>query len=91
MNLFIFYNHVWFTLKKNIDDSLKSIAPVRLMKSYSQIAKRAAQGAAFIANGLLEGEFKSIVENLKIKESSGSILDDIYIPFDKERINSDVN
>ncbi|MBY9007449.1 MAG: DUF1464 family protein [Candidatus Lokiarchaeota archaeon] len=78
-------------LRKNIIDSLNTIAPVRLMKSYTQIAKRAAQGAAFIANGLLEGKSKSIVDNLKIKESSGSILDDIYVPFNKERFNSDVN
>ncbi|MBN1217211.1 MAG: DUF1464 family protein [Candidatus Lokiarchaeota archaeon] len=78
-------------LREKINNSLNSIAPVRLMKSYSQIAKRAAQGAAFIANGLLNGKFKLITENLKIKESSGSILDDIYIPFDKERIDSDIN
>ena len=61
------------------------------MKSYSQIAKRAAQGAAFIANGLLGGRFEPIIENLKIKEASGSLLDEIFIPFDKTELMSDLN
>ncbi|MBD3213131.1 MAG: DUF1464 domain-containing protein [Candidatus Lokiarchaeota archaeon] len=73
-------------LKNKIIKSLRDIAPVRLMNSYSQIAKRAAQGAAFIADGLLEGKYKDIIDNMKIKESSGSILDDIYIPFNKNKI-----
>jgi len=75
-------------LKEKITNNLSDLAPVRLMKSYSQIAKRAAQGAAFIANGLLNGQFAPIIRNLKLKEASGSILDDIFIPFDKDRILS---
>jgi len=52
------------------------------MRSYGHLSKHAAQGAAFIANGLLGGEFEPIINNIKIKEAKGSILDDIYIPFD---------
>ena len=78
-------------LKEKVVNGLDDIAPVRLMKSYSQIAKRSAQGAAFIADGLLEGEHSPIIENLKIKESTGSIIDDIYIPFDKDRLMSDLD
>ncbi len=78
-------------LKEKIIRGLKDVAGVRIMKSYSQIAKRAAQGAAFIANGLLGGRFKPIIKNLKIKEASGSILDDIFIPFDKDKLMSDLN
>lgn len=74
-------------LKEKIIKGLSDVAPVRLMKSYSQIAKRAAQGAAFIANGLLGGEFEPIVTNMKIKEASGSVLDDIFIPFNKKLIS----
>ena len=70
---------------------LNDIAPVRIMKSFSQIAKRAAQGAAFIANGILGGRFEPIINNLKIKEASGSILDDIFIPFEKEKLISDLD
>ena len=70
---------------------LKDVAPVRTMKSFSQISKRAAQGAAFIANGLLGGRFEPIIDNLKIKEATGSILDDIFIPFEKEKLMSDLD
>ncbi|MFX1410874.1 MAG: DUF1464 family protein [Promethearchaeota archaeon] len=78
-------------LRDRMIRGLNDVAPVRIMKSYSQIAKRAAQGAAFIANGILGGRFEAIIDNLKIKEASGSILDDIFIPFEKDKLVSDIN
>ncbi|MFX1257095.1 MAG: DUF1464 family protein [Promethearchaeota archaeon] len=79
-------------LREKITRGLTDIAEVRLMKSYSQIAKRAAQGAAFIAEGILGiKKFKPIINNLKIKQASGTILDDIFIPFDKEKLISDLD
>jgi predicted butyrate kinase (DUF1464 family) len=74
-------------LREIFISNLNDIAPVRLMKTYSHLSKRAAQGAAFIANGLLNGEFKPIIDNLRLKEATGSILDDIYIPFDKTQMS----
>ncbi len=70
-------------IKDIISSSIGNLFPVKLMKNYAKISKHAAQGAAFIANGLLGGEFEPIINNMKIKEAKGSILDDIYIPFDK--------
>jgi predicted butyrate kinase (DUF1464 family) len=78
-------------IKDEITNSLEGFFTVKLMQSYGSISKHAAQGAAFIANGLLGGEFGAIVNNLKIKEAKGSILDDIYIPFDKNKLLSDLN
>ena len=78
-------------LKEKMINGLSDVAPVKLMKSYSQIAKRAAQGAAFIANGILGGEFEPIITNMQLKNASGSILDDIFIPFEKEKILRDFN
>ncbi|MFX1281132.1 MAG: DUF1464 family protein [Promethearchaeota archaeon] len=78
-------------LKDKMINGLSNVAPVRIMKSYSQIAKRAAQGAAFIANGILGGEFEPIITNLQLKNASGSILDDIFIPFEKEKLLRDLN
>lgn len=78
-------------LETKIVQNLKDIAPVQYMKSYSQLSKHAAQGAAFIANGLLGGQFEPITSNLKIKEASGSILDDIFIPFDKKKLLRDLD
>lgn len=78
-------------INDKFEKGLNDVAPVRIMKTYSQIAKRAAQGATFIANGLLEGRFKQIINNLKIKEASGSILDNIFIPFDINKLMSDLD
>ncbi|MFX0042948.1 MAG: DUF1464 family protein [Candidatus Hodarchaeota archaeon] len=78
-------------LRERMVRGLSDVAPVKIMKSYSQIAKRAAQGAAFIANGILGGRFEPIINNLKIKEASGSILDDIFIPFEKDKLLSDLD
>ncbi len=78
-------------IRDRMINNLNSLAPVKLMKNYSHIAKRAAQGATFIANGLLGGKFEPIINNLKIKEATGSILDDIFIPFNKEKFMSDFN
>ena len=78
-------------IREKMVRGLNDVAPVRIMKSYSQIAKRAAQGAAFIANGILGGRFEPIIKNLKIKEATGSILDDIFIPFEKEKLLSDLD
>jgi len=76
-------------LRERIIKGLYDVAPVRIMKSFGQIAKRAAQGAAFIANGILGGEFEGIINNLKIKEATGSVLDEIFIPFEKDKLMSD--
>lgn len=77
--------------REKMIDGLKNVAPVRVMNSFSQIAKRAAQGASFIANGILGGRFEPIIKNLKIKDATGSILDDIFIPFEKEKLVSDLD
>jgi predicted butyrate kinase (DUF1464 family) len=78
-------------LRDHMFRGLNDVAPVKIMKSYSQIAKRAAQGAAFIANGISGGRFESIINNMKIKEASGSILDDIFIPFEKDKLIRDLD
>ncbi len=78
-------------IKDEITNRLKGFLSVKLMQTYGSISKHAAQGAAFIANGLLGGEFDSIINNLKIREARGSVLDDIYISFDKNKLLSDLN
>ena len=64
-------------------EKLSVIAPPKVMRSYVPISKESAQGAAFIANGLSGGKFKDIIENMKIREASGSVLDDIYLPLEQ--------
>ncbi len=63
-----------------LDEKLRTIAPVRVMKTYGNNAKRAAQGAAFIAEGLIGGPLQPIIKNLRLEEAKGNILDFIYLP-----------
>ncbi len=72
------------SLYNPISEKIKSIATTKIMRSYVQLSKESAQGAAFIANGLLGGKFKDIIDNLKIREASGNILDNIYLPIEKD-------
>jgi len=69
-------------LTRPIFNEIKEIAPPKLMRSYASISKESAQGAAFIANGLLGGKFKEIIETMRVKEAFGNILDDIFLPLD---------
>ena len=68
-----------------LDEKLRTIAPVRVMKTYSKIAKRAAQGAAFIAEGLIGGHLQPIIKNLRLEEAKGNILDFVYLPIKSDK------
>lgn len=67
-------------IMQSLEDRFNSIAPFREMKSYSQVAKRAAQGSAYIASGLAGGKYQPLVDCMELKQSSGSILDYLYVP-----------
>ena len=58
---------------------LSSFTPVRRVSGLAKIAKEAAQGAALIADGMLGGQFASLVEVMRLKEAHGAILDYIYV------------
>ncbi|MGQ9719804.1 MAG: DUF1464 family protein [Candidatus Jordarchaeum sp.] len=57
---------------------LSNFADVRVVKGFAKIAKEAAQGAALIADGLAGGANKILVDSLKIREATGTVLDYIY-------------
>jgi predicted butyrate kinase (DUF1464 family) len=55
--------------------------PVRRpFHNFAKNAKDAAQGAALIANGIAGGNYRSLVEVMKIKNAKGTVLDYIYFP-----------
>lgn len=62
---------------------LSSLGKVRRIEGFAKVAKEAAQGAALIADGLANGQYKKIVDVMRIKEAKGTVLDHIYF----KRIN----
>ncbi|MCZ7358079.1 MAG: DUF1464 family protein [Candidatus Methanoperedens sp.] len=63
-------------LKKRID-----LAPIRRLNGFPvKKVKEAAQGAALIANGLMGGKYRELVDVMKIKEAKGTSLDYILLP-----------
>jgi predicted butyrate kinase (DUF1464 family) len=53
--------------------------PVRTVRSIARISKVAAQGAAFIANGLAGGKHKGLVAAMALEQSNHDLLADIYV------------
>ncbi|MCF2141279.1 MAG: DUF1464 family protein [Candidatus Lokiarchaeota archaeon] len=53
------------------------------LKSYSKQAKTAAQGACLIAEGILGGPVQDLLDHMGLFETKGTILDDIYFPFEE--------
>lgn len=49
------------------------------MQTYAKVSKSAAQGAAFIAEGIKGGRYHDILSHLGFFETEGSILDEIYV------------
>jgi predicted butyrate kinase (DUF1464 family) len=54
---------------------LAAVAPVRAVTGPATRAKAAAQGGALLADGLAGGRYAPLVEQLRLREASGSALD----------------
>ncbi len=54
---------------------LSTIAPVEVLSGFAKTAKQGAQGAAIIAEGLAGGRFSWLVDAMRLRESSGTVLD----------------
>ncbi len=58
---------------------LRPDRPVRLVGTLGARVKEAAQGAALLADGLSGGRWAPIVESLRLREASGTVLDHLYL------------
>ncbi len=58
---------------------LEPVAPVRLLRGLAPDCKEGAQGAAILADGLAGGPNRALVETLRLREASGTVLDHLYM------------
>ncbi|HUR93819.1 MAG TPA: DUF1464 family protein [Gemmatimonadales bacterium] len=67
------------TVREAIAPALATMAQVRMLTGFAAHARQGAQGAALIADGLMGGKQRAMVERLRIKEASGTVLDHLYV------------
>jgi predicted butyrate kinase (DUF1464 family) len=58
---------------------LADIGPVRLLTGFATTAKQGAQGAALLADGLAGGRHRGMIERLRIRQASGTVLDHLIV------------
>ncbi len=58
-----------------LERKLGLIAPVRGLAGFAREAKAGAQGAAVLADGLLGGRYRAVVDRLRVREARGTALD----------------
>ncbi|RLF65803.1 MAG: hypothetical protein DRN30_03320, partial [Thermoplasmata archaeon] len=74
-------------LVKDLEDLVGDIAPIIRISGFKPSkAKHPAQGAAIIADGIAGGLRKNLIEHMKIKEASGTVVDYVILETWKERL-----
>lgn len=74
-------------IRARITSDLADIGEVRVLAGFAAQVKQGAQGAALLADGLAGGSQRSLVERLRIREASGTVLDHLVFitPADARR------
>ncbi len=67
-------------LEKHGDKFPSPLFQVEILHPSASVAKTAAQGAAFIAEGILGGEFNKTLEHMGLFSTNGTVLDDLFFP-----------
>jgi predicted butyrate kinase (DUF1464 family) len=52
---------------------------VRMLEGFARVTKQGAQGAALLADGLAGGAHRALVDRLRIREATGTVLDQLYL------------
>jgi predicted butyrate kinase (DUF1464 family) len=60
-------------------EALAGLGEVRTLAGLAARAKQGAQGAALIADGLVGGSQRAMVERLRIREAKGTVLDHLHV------------
>lgn len=64
---------------ERIGEHLAGVARVRPLEGFAAVAKQGAQGAALIADGLAGGIHQSLVQQMRLREAKGTVLDNLYV------------
>jgi predicted butyrate kinase (DUF1464 family) len=73
-------------VREVLETRLAAIAPVRDLGGFATTAKQGAQGAALIADGLAGGAHRPLVDGLRLREATGTVLDHLKgIDLDRAR------
>lgn len=66
-------------VRDRLAEALRDVAPVRALAGYAAVAKQGAQGAALLADGLAGGSHAELVETLRLRAASGTVLDWLHV------------
>jgi predicted butyrate kinase (DUF1464 family) len=66
-------------IRARLEAGVAGIGPVRVLQGFAQVAKQGAQGAAIIADGLAGGAHQALVDRLRVREATGTVLDHLYV------------
>jgi predicted butyrate kinase (DUF1464 family) len=58
---------------------LEGLAPVLRLQGVARVAKAAAQGAAILADGLADGQWSGLVDTMRLRAASGTVLDHLVV------------
>ena len=64
-------------IRDRLTRDLSGVGSVRPLVGFARTAKQGAQGAALLADGLLGGANRELVDRLRIREARGSVLDNL--------------
>ncbi len=66
-------------VREPLETELAALAPVERLRGFARVAKAAAQGAALIADGLSGGRHAALVEAMRLRQASGTVLDYLLV------------
>jgi predicted butyrate kinase (DUF1464 family) len=66
-------------VRERLAAALADVGELRAIAGFATHAKHGAQGAAIIADGLAGGEHRDLVEHMRIRHASGTVLDHLYV------------
>lgn len=67
------------TVRAAVLPVLEQLGTVRPLDGFASRAKQGAQGAALIADGLMGGRHRAMVERLGIEQARGTVLDHLHV------------